>query len=232
MKHLLKIFAVSVLALAMLCFPPFSAGAAEAVALEIPVEIEQGGTVQIIPEVNCPLPEKTSFEVPNGMTENIKITFTEPGYYNYTVRTVDKQGVDYSPVFYKIQVAVTSQKDGSLQTVTVITREDREIKSEVCKFIVAEPQPTETPTDPSQETQPTTDPDSPSDTQPDTQPGTNSGGQSPTAPQKNPPTSRPKTGDDSMLDLYLLICIIAAAGLFALSVAYTVSTNKLINRDK
>ena len=231
MKHLLKFIAVSVLALALLCFPPLSAGAAEATTIEIPVEIEQGGTAIIITEVNCPLPEKSSIEVPNGMTENIKITFTEPGYYNYTVRTEEKTDVGYSPAFFRIQVAVTNKKDGSLQAVAVISREDIDTKSDVCKFVVAEPQPTEVASNPAEETLPT-DPDSTSGTQPVTNPDSPSGTQPPTAPQKNPPTSRPKTGDDSMLDLYLFICIVASAGLFALSVAYTVSTNKLINRHK
>ena len=119
-----------------------------------------------------------------------------------------------------------------MQAVAVISREDIDTKSDVCKFVVAEPQPTEIASEPSEETQPPTDPDSTSGTQPPTNPDSPSGTQPPTAPQKNPPTSRPKTGDDSMLDLYLLICIVAAAGLFALSVAYTVSTNKLINRHK
>ena len=67
--------------LVTLCLLPFTAFAAEAESVSIPVEIEGGGTAIVISEVNCPLPESSSVEVQDGMTENINIKFTEQGNY-------------------------------------------------------------------------------------------------------------------------------------------------------
>ena len=193
-----------VVMLVTLCMFPFSAFAAEAVSVSIPVEIEGGGTAVLITEVNCPLPESSSVEVKDGETENINISFTTPGDYSYTVKAEAKDGLYYSPEYYTATVAVRTDNSGELNATVVLKKPDSDHKPAKCRFEL-----TEKPTD-----------------APKTEPVTTTQTQAP----KEPPTSRPKTGDDSMLDIYLLICIVAAGGLFMLAVIYSVSTERLIKR--
>lgn len=187
--------------LVTLCLFPLSAFAAKTVSASIPVEIEGGGTAIVIAEVNCPLPERSSIEVADDASENINITFSQPGDYIYTIRAESDDVNQYSPVYYTASIAVRT--DGGELTVTVIlTKADSDYKPDSCSFVHGKAS-TEEPTEPAP-----TQPDAP----------------------KNPPTSRPKTGDDSMLDIYLLICIAASGGLFLLSVVYLVSTNRMLDR--
>lgn len=195
-----------VLMLVALCMFPFSASAEETVSVSIPVEIEGGGTAVVISEVNCPLPETSSVEVPNGTTENININFTAPGNYDYMIQAETKDGSYCSPAYYTVSVTVRADSSGELTAAAVLTNADSDYKPDRCSFKRSE--------------KPSGEPESTVATQPVT----------PTQTPKNPPTSRPKTGDDSMLDIYLLICIAASGGLFLLSVVYSVSTNKLIGR--
>ena len=188
--------------LVTLCLLPFTAFAAEAESVSIPVEIEGGGTAEIISEVNCPLPKESSLEVQDGATENINISFTTPGDYKYTIQANTKEGLYYSPEYYTATVAVRADNSGELAATVVLTKADSDYKPAKCRFEL-----TEKPTD-----------------APKTEPATQ------TQEPKEPPTSRPKTGDDGMLDIYLLICILAAGGLFMLAVIYSVSTERLIKR--
>lgn len=208
MKIVTLSFLTGVILLVTLCLIPFSANAAEAVSVSIPVEIEGGGTAVIISEVNCPLPEQSSIEVPNGTTENINIEFSEPGNYSYTIQAETKDEVYYSPEYYTASATVRSNSEGKLNATLVLTKPDSDYKPDVCVFAR-----TEEPSDSPETTAPTES-------------------VTPTQSPKDPPTSRPKTGDDSMLDIYLLICIAASVGLFMLSVVYSVSTNRLINGRK
>lgn len=194
--------------LVALCLFPFSALAAETVSVSIPVEIEGGGTAVVITEVNCPLPEHSSAEVLNGTTEKINIDFTAPGDYSYTIRAEAKDGANYSPEYYTASVAVRANSGDTLSATVVLKKADSEYKPDVCVFTRAEES-----ADTSELTVPT-------------EPVT------PTQASKNPPVSRPKTGDDSMLDIYLMICIAASGGLFLLSVIYLVSTERMIDRYK
>ena len=126
--------------------------------------------------------------------------------HEYTVKAEAKDGLYYSPEYYTAAVAVRTDSSGELAATVVLTKADSDYKPAKCRFEL-----TEKPTDESEAnavTQPA---------------GT---AQTP----KNPPTSRPQTGDDSMLDIYLLICIVAAGGLFMLAVIYSVSTERLIKR--
>jgi len=192
--------------LVTLCMFPFSASAAESASVSIPIEIEGGGTAVMIPEVNCPLPESSSVEVKDGATENINISFTTPGDYEYTVKAEAKDGLYYSPEYYTATVAVRADNSGKLTSTVILTKAGSNYKLDRCRFVIAEKQSDE------------------SEANAVTQPAGTA--QTP----KNPPTSRPQTGDDSMLDIYLLICIAAAGGLFMLSVIYSVSTERLIGR--
>lgn len=191
-----------VLTLVALCIFPFSASAEETVSVSIPVEIEGGGTAVVISEVNCPLPETSSVEVQDGTTENININFSVPGDYKYTIQAETKDESYYSPEYYTARVAVRTGSDDKLTSTVILTKADSDYKPDRCLFAVAER----------------------SSDEPATQAVT------PTQAQNEPPTSRPKTGDDSMLDIYLLICIAASGGLLMLSIIYSVSTEKLIGK--
>ena len=204
--------------LVTLCMFPFSAFAAETVSVSIPIEIEGGGTAEIISEVNCPLPKESSLEVQDGATENINISFTTPGDYKYTIQANTKEGLYYSPEYYTATVAVRADNSGKLTSTVILTKAGSNYKPDRCRFVIAEKQSDES--EVNAVTQPA-DTEQPTDTAQSA--GT---AQSP----KDPPTSRPKTGDDGMLDIYLMICILAAGGLFALSVIYSVSTERLIKR--
>lgn len=192
--------------LVTLCLLPFTAFAAEAESVSIPVEIEGGGTAEIISEVNCPLPKESSLEVQDGATENINISFSVPGDYEYTIQAEAKDGLYYSPEYYTATVAVRADNSGKLTSTVILTKAGSNYKLDRCRFVIAEKQSDE------------------SEANAVTQPAGTA--QTP----KNPPTSRPQTGDDSMLDIYLLICIAAAGGLFMLAVIYSVSTERLIKR--
>lgn len=211
--------------LVTLCLFPLSASAAQTVSAAIPVEIEGGGTAIVITEVNCPLPESSSVEVQDGMTENINIAFTEQGNYLYTIQADAQTESYYSPEYYTASVDVKKDVSGWLTATVVLTKANSDYKPDKCLFTIAD-EPSE-----ATETVATQPTDTDTDTDTDTNTGTGThtdtdAGQTP----KNPPTSRPQTGDDSMLDIYLLICIAAAGGLFALSVIYSVSTERLIGR--
>ena len=202
-KATLSILA-GVLMLVTLCMFPFSANAAETVSVSIPVEIEGGGTAIVIPEVNCPIPKQSQFEVHNGSTENINIVFSGPGTFIYTIKTISKKKSYYTPELYTATIAVMTDKKGKLTATVVLTKAGSTHKHDVCLFAKAD-----APSDKSNESKPT---DS----------------TIPNRKSKNPPVSRPKTGDDNMLDIYLLICIAASAGLFMLSVIYYISTDRMI----
>ena len=203
-----------VLMLVALCIFPFSASAEETVSVSIPVEIEGGGTAVVISEVNCPLPETSSVEVQDGTTENININFSVPGDYTYMIQAESKEEAHYSPEYYTARVAIRTGSDDKLTSTVILTKADSDYKPDRCLFANAERSSDE----------PTTQAVTP------TQAGTPTQAVTPTQAQNEPPTSRPKTGDDSMLDIYLLICIAASGGLLMLSIIYSVSTSKLIGK--
>lgn len=198
--------------LVTLCLLPFTAFAAEAESVSIPVEIEGGGTAEIISEVNCPLPKSSSLEVRDGATENINIGFSAPGDYKYTIQANTKEGLYYSPEYYTATVAVRADNSGKLTSTVILTKAGSNYKLDRCRFVIAEKQSDE------------------SEANAVTQPADTAQSAGTAQTPKDPPTSRPKTGDDGMLDIYLMICILAAGGLFALSVIYSVSTERLIKR--
>ncbi|QCT07643.1 Spy0128 family protein [Ruminococcus bovis] len=206
MKKAIIFLLTGAVMLVTLCLLPFTAFAAEAESVSIPVEIEGGGTAEIISEVNCPLPKESSLEVQDGATENINISFSVPGDYEYTIQAEAKDGLYYSPEYYTATVAVRADNSGKLTSTVILTKAGSNYKLDRCRFVIAEKQSDE------------------SEANAVTQPAGTA--QTP----KNPPTSRPQTGDDSMLDIYLLICIAAAGGLFMLAVIYSVSTERLIKR--
>lgn len=171
-----------------------------------------GSTAEIISEVNCPLPKSSSLEVRDGATENINIGFSAPGDYKYTIQANTKEGLYYSPEYYTATVAVRADNSGKLTSTVILTKAGSDYKLDRCRFVIAEKQSDE------------------SEANAVTQPADTAQSAGTAQTPKDPPTSRPKTGDDGMLDIYLMICILAAGGLFMLSVIYSVSTERLIKR--
>jgi pilin isopeptide linkage protein len=87
---------------------------------EIAVEIKHGGTAVIIPEVNCPIPDKTELKLEDGEVGRFNIQFTEPGIYTYTVKTVpDSRNLDFDSTVYTVIIYVTDE-NGTLKAVKLV----------------------------------------------------------------------------------------------------------------
>ena len=172
------------------------------VRTEIEVEVTLGGTVVIIPNVNCPIPEKTELTLKDGEIGKFEIDFTEVGVFDYTVKTVpDDRDIEFDDTVYNIKFYVTDN-DGRLEA-TVIASKGEEKYSRLI-FVNTEKggdEPTTNPTDSSYK------------------------GDSPLDKNRNP-----KTSDDTRMEMYFLFAIIASAGLLALSIVYLIDTQKMINR--
>ena len=89
-------------------------------AAEVAVEIRHGGTAVIIPEVNCPIPDKTELRLEDGEVGRFNIQFTEPGIYTYTVKTVpDSRNLDIDSTVYTVIIYVTDE-NGTLKAVKLV----------------------------------------------------------------------------------------------------------------
>ena len=172
------------------------------VKAEIEVEVTLGGTVAMIPNVNCPIPEKTELTLKDGEIGKFEIDFTEVGVFDYTVKTVpDDRDIEFDDTVYNIKFYVTDN-DGRLEA-TVIASKGEEKFSRLI-FVNTEKGGDE----------PTTNPTDSSDN-----------GGSPLDKNRNP-----KTNDDTRMEIYFLFAIIASAGLLALSIVYLIDTQKMINK--
>ncbi len=119
MKKVLSVFFL-LAAIPLFVGTALCAAAYSPAASEISVEINQGGTAVIIPEVNCPIPGKTELELKDGESGRFNIQFTEPGVYTYTVKTLpDSRNLDFDSSVYTVKIYVTDE-NGSLSAVTLI----------------------------------------------------------------------------------------------------------------
>ena len=83
----------------------------EPIKYEIEVEVTLGGTVKIIPNVNCPIPQKTELTLKDGETGRFEIDLVEPGVFDYTVQTVpDDRNIVFDDTVYSIKIYVTESK--------------------------------------------------------------------------------------------------------------------------
>ena len=90
----------------------------QSVKAEIEVEVILGGKVAIIPNVNCPIPEKTELTLKDGEIGKFDIEFTEVGVFDYTVKTVpDDRDIEFDDTVYNIKFYVTDN-DGRLRLPT------------------------------------------------------------------------------------------------------------------
>ena len=174
------------------------------VKAEIEVEVTLGGTAAIIPNVNCPIPEKTELTLKDGEIGKFDIDFTEVGVFDYTVKTVpDDRDIEFDDTVYNIKFYVTDN-DGRLQATTIASKGEEKYSRLI--FVNTEKggdEPTTNPTDSSYK------------------------GDSPLDKNRNP-----KTSDDTRMEMYFLFAIIASAGLLALSIVFLIDTQKMINRKK
>lgn len=174
------------------------------VKAEIEVEVILGGKVAIIPNVNCPIPDKTELTLKDGEIGKFDIDFTEVGVFDYTVKTVpDDRDIEFDDTVYNIKFYVTDN-DGRLQATTIASKGEEKYSRLI--FVNTEKggdEPTTNPTDSSYK------------------------GDSPLDKNRNP-----KTSDDTRMEMYFLFAIIASAGLLALSIVFLIDTQKMINRKK
>lgn len=205
-----KLSPLSILLVALLILFNISALAYSPVRTAVPVEIKLGGTATIIPEVNCPIPESSTLTLDNGEVGRFYIDFTETGIYTYTVKLIpDEREITFDSAVYTVRVFVTDE-NGELNTTTVVYTGDEKYPGHIgtdgtpdCLIFTNEPvKPT-----PPEETTDGTD---------------------------NPPPDKhnPKTSDDTNMEKYFLVAMLASAGLFILSVVYFADTQKMIKEKR
>lgn len=176
------------------------------VKAEIEVEVTLGGTVAIIPNVNCPIPDNTELTLKDGEIGKFDIDFTEVGVFDYTVKTVpDDRDIEFDDTVYNIKFYVTDN-DGRLEATVIASKGEEKYNRLI--FVNTEKGGDE----------PTTNPkETPTDS--------SDNGGSPLDKNRNP-----KTNDDTRMEIYFLFAMIASAGLLALSIVYLIDTQKMINK--
>ena len=243
-----RVFAFSVVLTLIFAVLGAHVSAAQTVPVDIWVDIKNGGTAVIITEVNSPLPDRSSMTLDDGQSEAFHIDFSEAGNFAYTIRIEpDDREITFDDTVYRINIIVT-EEGGKLYTSIVIY--DQKTGSKYSPHGFDEPCTVAfvngfTPFTPDETTAPTQSGES--ETVSETISGTVSETVTATdqaprstksdskddgkgSPKGSDVKSRPQTGDDSRLDLYLLLAIIASAGLFMLSVFYYRSVVKEIQK--
>ena len=218
MKKVFTFSIVLMLFTALLCA---RVSAAQALPVDIWVTIQNGGTAVIITEVNSPMPDHSSVTLDDGQSEAFHIEFSEPGNFNYTIRIEpDERDIRFDDTVYRIGVYVR-EENGKLYSNIVIYNEKSGKKYSPHSEGDFEPCTVTFVNDPG--------PDVPDTTETTTVPEESGSVPDTTSKTEQPPgitdrdqggSSRPQTGDDSTLDFYLLLAILASAGLFMLSVFY------------
>lgn len=227
-----KLFAFSVILTLLTAVLCTHASAAQSVPVDIWVTIQNGGTAVVITEVNSPLPDKSKMTIDDNQSEAFHIEFSEPGNFNYTIRVEpDDRDIRFDDTVYRVSIYII-EENGTLSSNIIIYNEksgkkytpQTEGHPDPCTVtFVNNPGPDypdvpETSTSPAEATTaPVETKDVPDNTSTTEQTPNGDGG---TSGKDNDGSSRPKTGDDSTLDFYLLLAIIASAGLFMLSVFY------------
>ena len=225
-----RVFAFSVVLALIFAVLGAHGSAAQTVPVDIWVDIKNGGTAVIITEVNSPLPDRSSMTLDDGQSEAFHIDFSEAGTYAYTIRIEpDDREITFDDTVYRVNVFVT-EESGKLYTSIVIYNQKTGGKyspqgyDEPCTVTFVNDV---SPITPDETTAPTQSGESAatSETVTATEQDSGSAKNDPNDDAKNASKgsdvkSRPQTGDDSRLDFFLLLAIIASAGLFMLSVFY------------
>ena len=225
-----RVFAFSVLLALIFAVLGAHVNAAQTAPVDIWVDIKNGGTAVIITEVNSPLPDRSSMTLDDGQSEAFHIDFSEEGTYSYLIRIEpDDREINFDDTVYHVKVFVT-EENGRLYTSIVIYNQKTGGKyspqgyDEPCTVTFVNDL---SPITPDETTAPTQSGESAttSETVTATEQDSGSAKNDPNDDAKNASKgsdvkSRPQTGDDSRLDFFLLLAIIASAGLFMLSVFY------------
>ena len=75
---------------------------------DVDLETARVGGIKIIPNVNCPIPQKTELTLKDGETGRFEIDLVEPGVFDYTVQTVpDDRNIVFDDTVYSIKIYVT-----------------------------------------------------------------------------------------------------------------------------
>ena len=235
-----RVFAFSVVLALIFAVLGAHGSAAQTVPVDIWVDIKNGGTAVIITEVNSPLPDRSSMTLADGQSEAFHIDFSEEGTYAYTIRIEpDDREITFDDTVYRVNVFVT-EESGRLYTSIVIYNQKTGGKyspqgyDEPCTVtFVNDFTPDET-TAPTQSGESETTSETVTATDRDSGSAKGDSGDSNddanNASKESDVKSRPQTGDDSRLDFFLLLAIIASAGLFMLSVFYYRSVVKEIQK--
>ena len=227
---------VSILLTVLLFLPSFSAYAQyDSVKAEIAVEIIEGGTAAITPEVNSPIPDKSSIKLKNGEIGKFNIYFTDVGIYSYTVRVLpDSRDLIFDTKVYDVKVYVTDEDGKLATTVIAYTGENKySSRSDIAARVNYGPERLVF-SNSEQEVPPPPDPTKPTEPEKTTKPSDegkdDDGGSSDKKRSKR--SRNPKTGDDSEMERYFLVATIASAGLFTLSLVYLADTQKTVKRKR
>ena len=122
------------------------------VKYKIEVEVTLGGTVKIIPNVNCPIPQKTELTLKDGEIGRFDIDFVEPGVFDYTVKTVpDDRDIIFDDTIYNIKIYVTD-RDGTLEANMIASKSEEKYSGDTKRLIFVNTEkggdePTTNPTD-------------------------------------------------------------------------------------
>ena len=238
MKRLIMISLVLIL---LFSVSVISVSAYDAVGVDIRVDVINGGTVNITSQVNSPLPDKSELKLSDKESGMFHIDFDDEGIYNYYVRIKpDDRDIVFDETVYNVVVYV-NEEDGKLFPTVVVYYSGSDKKYEspegfdnfTLVFDNTGNIPTE-PLDPTIETS-TVETGSTEDESKETDntvKPTQANAVETQPHNKNDNDSKPKTGDDSTLDFYLVLAIIASAGLFMLSLIYYYSVTKSIKEKR
>lgn len=110
----------------------------EPIKYEIEVEVTLGGTVKIIPNVNCPTPQKTELTLKDGETGRFEIDLVEPGVFDYTVQTVpDDRNIVFDDTVYSIKIYVTEYVN-KLEANMIATKSEKKYSGSKLIFVNSE----------------------------------------------------------------------------------------------
>lgn len=171
------------------------------VKYEIEVEVTLGGTVKIIPNVNCPIPQKTELTLKDGEIGRFEIDLVEPGVFDYTVKNVpDDRNIIFDDTVYNIKIYVTENVD-KLEANMIASKSEEKYSGSKLIFVNSEESSDEQTSNPKN---------------------------TPTESSNN--DRNPETGDDARMEMYFLFAIIASVGLLTLSIVYLIDTQKMIKK--
>ena len=212
------------------------------------MEVKEGGTVTITPSVNSPIPDKTSLYVKDGEYGKFEITFTSVGVYDYTVKSVpDKRKLEFDDKEYKVRIYVTDEGGELVSTVIASTSDNKySAHSDAKGYLPYGPErlifknlvPKEKTTEKNKKDDSQKDNDKNNkknnknnkDNKGDKDNNDNkNGGNNAGDLDKN---KNPKTEDDTKMEIYFLIAMLASAGLLLLSIFDLRDTQKMIKEVK